>query len=132
MATELSEQQIGEFKAILNRRFGAMREEIRQELLHSDDENYIELAGRVHDPEEESVADLLVDLNLASIDRHVNEIRAIDEALMRIATGNYGICIDCEQPIAIERLKANPTAKRCHICQEQFEKTHTQGKTPTL
>ena len=78
MPSVLSDKQINELKKQLKQRFFELREEIRQELLESDNEHFIELAGQVHDMEEESVADLLVDLNLAIIDQHVEEIREID------------------------------------------------------
>ncbi len=124
MAESLTEQHLNEFKKRLKERYWQLRQEIRDELLKTDEEQYIELAGRVHDPEEEAVADLLVDLNLASISRHIQELREIDDALIRIAKGTYGICVDCGQPIRLERLTANPTAKRCIVCQEFYEKTH--------
>ncbi len=132
MEQVLTDEQLNEFRKILKRHYWQIREEIRQELLRSDEERFIELAGRVHDPEEEAVADLLVDLNLASIDRHIQELREIDDALIRIANGTYGICIDCEQAIGISRLKANPTAKRCLQCQALYERTHAHVGTPSL
>ena len=132
MEQVLTDEQLNEFRKILKRHYWQIREEIRQELLRSDEERFIELAGRVHDPEEEAVADLLVDLNLAFIDRHIQELREIDDALIRIANGTYGICIDCEQPIGISRLKANPTAKRCLQCQALYERTHAHVGTPSL
>ncbi len=124
MAEGLTEQQLNEFTRCLKERYWQLRQEIRDELLRTDEEQYIELAGRVHDPEEEAVADLLVDLNLASISRHIQELREIDDALIRMAKGTYGFCVDCDQPIQLERLKASPTAKRCITCQDLYEKTH--------
>ena len=116
----LNNSQIRDLKKMLDDRFFDLREEIRLELLDTDDQTYIELAGRVHDTAEASVADLLVDLlvdlQLADIDRHIQETRDIDAALMRIAAGNYGVCNNCKTSIAIERLHAYPTAKRCHRC----------------
>jgi RNA polymerase-binding protein DksA len=124
MTEPLSDTQINELKEALKSRFRALREEIRQELLASDNERYIDLAGQVHDIEEESVADLLVDLNLAIIDRHIRELQAIDAALLRIANNEYGVCIDCGGEIGYPRLKANPAAERCLDCQERYEHTH--------
>ena len=120
----LTSKQIHEFKSILDDRFRVLREKIRRELLNSDDQRYIELAGEVHDREEESVADMLVDVQLASIDRHIHEIRDIDAALTRIAVGSYGICIDCKNNIEADRLVAYPTAKRCQPCQTEYERMH--------
>ena len=97
--SELSAQQRQQFKQRLEERFRQLREEIGQELLNSEDPYYQQLAGTVHDTEEESVADLLLDLNLADIDRHVQEIRQVEVALNRIESGGYGVCTDCGVPI---------------------------------
>ena len=118
----LTQHQLNTFRDTLEGRFREVREHIRQVLLQSDEENYIELAGRVHDVEEESVADLLVDVSLANIDRDVGEIRDIDAALRRIAVGSYGVCSECGEVIDAARLEAYPTAKRCRPCQETYEK----------
>lgn len=116
----------------LEERFRELRELIRQELLASDMEQYVDLAGRVHDSGDESVADLLADVNLAVIDRHVQEVRDVDAALLRIAAGTYGRCIECEEDIDAARLEAYPTAKRCHRCQSRHEQTHAQPGRPKL
>lgn len=131
MPTALNDQDRSEFKQKLDARLAEVLEDTRQILLKSDDEQYIELAGRVHDIEEESVADLLVDLNLADIDRHVAEVRDIEAALLRIADLSYGECTDCGEPIALARLQVYPTAKRCITCQQRYEETHL-SKRPTL
>ncbi len=128
----LTNDQIHDFKKILDDRFFELREEIRRELLESEDQHYIDLAGQVYDRGDASVADLLVDLQLASLDRHTEEIRDIDAALMRITAGNYGVCIDCEVSIEADRLKAYPTAKRCQPCQARYENLHVGGETPSL
>jgi RNA polymerase-binding transcription factor DksA len=128
----LTENQIREFKKKLEARFIELRDEIRLELLESDDQHYIDLAGLVHDIGEASVADLLVDLELASIDRHVREIREVDSALMRIASGTYDTCVYCKRTIDLDRLKANPAAKRCRPCQANYEHCYTGGKGPSL
>ena len=128
----LTDTQLNEFKKKLEDRFYALREEIRLELLNSDDQNFINLAGKVHDLEEESVADLLTDLQFASIDRHIQEIRDIDAALLRIADHSYGTCTDCAGEIDAQRLMAYPTAKRCYQCQVQYEKTHAGTGGPSL
>jgi RNA polymerase-binding transcription factor DksA len=128
----LTDTQIHGFKKKLDNRFFELHEEIRLELLKSDDQHYIDLAGQVHDRAEASVADLLVDLQLASIDRHIQEIRDIDGALMRIAAGSYGVCSDCESSIDVDRLQAWSTAKRCQPCQVKYERLHAEGNRPSL
>jgi len=132
MKTELNKQQVSDIQKNLKSRIYELREEIRQELLKTEDEHFIDFAGRVHDLEDQSVADLLVDLNLARIDRQILEIRDIDAAIIRIAERNYGICSDCDIPIPAKRLLAQPTASRCLSCQELREKTYANAGSPSL
>jgi len=49
------------------------------------------------------------------------ELADIDRALERMASGQYGICIDCETTIEPARLMATPTASRCIDCQSSLE-----------
>jgi RNA polymerase-binding protein DksA len=128
----LSEQQIATLKKALDDRSLQLREEIRQELLGSDNPAFIDLAGQVHDREEESVADMLVDIQLDSIDRHMQEFRDIETAIARMESGDYGTCQACGEEIAVERLTAQPTALRCTPCQTEFERNHPGTGSPSL
>jgi len=128
----LTPEQIKEFQITLEKRYRELLEEIHQALLQSDEERFQKLAGEVHDMEELSVADLLVDLNYAEIDHLLDELREVEDALRRIREGTYGICVDTGLPIELERLKAYPAAKRTAKAQEIYEKTHAGGTHPTM
>ncbi len=66
---------------------------------------------------EEQAADLESLDSLGGIEAAaLKEITAIDRALGRIASGTYGICIDCGEPISQKRLESVPTALRCEKC----------------
>lgn len=132
MTTRATSTSHAALKERLQAQFDALREEVRRELLASDNERYIELAGRVHDPGDESVAALLVDVNLAVIDRHIEAIREIEAALLRLARGTYGRCVDCGRPIAPERLATEPAAARCYDCQSLRERAFVQPARPTI
>lgn len=110
------------WKARLEERRRVLREEIVAALGESEREDYAVLAGQVHDREDESVADLLADVRNADLDRHVTELQDIEAALVRLASGSYGICTDCGAAIVPARLEAYPTAKRCRACQEKHER----------
>ena len=45
----------------------------------------------------------------------------IEETLARMDTGEYGVCEDCGDDIALARLLANPTARLCVHCQADRE-----------
>lgn len=46
-------------------------------------------------------------------------LQAIDEALVRIDKGAYGVCRDCGEPIAEPRLNAIPWTRVCISCKEK-------------
>ena len=46
----------------------------------------------------------------------------INEALRRIARGEYGVCESCENPILRARLEAMPVARLCLSCKEKEER----------
>lgn len=48
--------------------------------------------------------------------RELRELQAIDAALARIESGEYGICKKCDEPIAADRLRALPEAPLCVVC----------------
>jgi DnaK suppressor protein len=132
---ESERQQRGEypyFERKLRHRWRELRDETREALARSDNEGYAEIAGRVTDLEDQSLADLLVDVTLAEVARDVQEIRAVEGALKRISLGTYGTCVSCGQPIERERLEAHPTANRCAACQRAYEHGHAVGATPRL
>jgi DnaK suppressor protein len=46
------------------------------------------------------------------------QLKLVDEALDRLSAGDYGVCLECEQPIPPKRLQAIPWARYCVSCQE--------------
>lgn len=132
--THLDSSTLEAQKRRLRARAADLRHEILDTLERSDEEQYSKVAGQVRDREDASFADLIVDVNLAEVDRDVGELRAIDDALLRINDGRYGVCERCDAPISAARLNAEPTAIRCIRCQEAFEHAQSQGerRTPSL
>ena len=58
-----------------------------------------------------------IQLKLKQTDAKI--LQAIDEALMRIEKGSFGICKDCGEPIAEARLNAIPWTRVCITCKEK-------------
>jgi DnaK suppressor protein len=54
---------------------------------------------------------------LAQTQQHLVEI---DQALLRMDEGTYGLCINCRDEIAIGRLQARPQAPLCIRCAERL------------
>ena len=129
---QLSEEQLAQLKERLQHRYLELREEVRGELERSGNEHYADLAGSVPDPGDESVADMMVDVDAALVDRQVNEMREVEATLKRLAELDFGDCVECGGEIGFERLMALPTAERCVRCQELHEKTYSHEPNPTL
>lgn len=58
-------------------------------------------------------------LHEVEVDR--NTLLEVEQAQQRLATGLYGLCIDCDEEISLERLLAQATAIRCAACQTKTE-----------
>ena len=128
----LARNKVMELEGMLRERERALRAEIRETLLRSENEQHKDLAGMVSDIGDESVANMLADLDIAAVDRDVGELREVESALARIREKTYGVCTDCGEPIDYARLKAQPAAARCVPCQERRERGYAHGSTPTL
>ena len=48
--------------------------------------------------------------------RRILKLRLIDAALKRITNNDYGICLSCDEDIAIKRLEFDPTSTLCIEC----------------
>jgi RNA polymerase-binding protein DksA len=129
---QFTDEELAQLKARLQQRYLELREEVRGELERSGDQRYVDIAGSVADPGDDSVADTLLDLNAAVVDRQVREMREVEATLKRLAELDFGDCIECGGEIGFERLMAYPTARRCIHCQELHEKTYLHENNPTL
>src|SRR6059036_1814692 len=58
-----------------------------------------------------------IQLKLKATDAKI--LQAIEEALVRLQKGTYGICRDCGEPIAPARLSAIPWTRVCITCKEK-------------
>ena len=47
------------------------------------------------------------------------QLREVEQALDRLDRGEYGCCLECEEPIAAKRLRAVPWTRYCLSCQEK-------------
>ena len=75
----------------------------------------------IKDSADEASSTLMNRLQSSLQAAEVEELKEVDEALVRIEKGTYGICINCEEPISAKRLECYPYAARCISCQELLE-----------
>lgn len=128
----LTKQQLQTVRRAIDARHRALAEELRGDAARSREETFGAIAGTVTDTADESVADLLSDLNNAELSRDLAGLSALEEARSRLAKGVFGVCADCDVDIPFERLSAQPTALRCIDCQRVHEKTFAHPNEPKL
>ena len=128
---DLTELQKRALDRALRARRATLRKEIQAALLASGEARHRDFAGAVHDAGDDSVADLLTDINIKEMDRDGRELADIGAALQRLAAGAYGTCVDCGGDIGAARLEAQPVAARCIDCARHRERgySHEQGST---
>ena len=86
----------------------------------------------VKDSVDLSVQDLNKEIALRLGERSSKVVADIDQALLRIEEGTYGICVRCSQPIDERRLEAIPTARYDAACQAAIESANGEEDLPTL
>ncbi len=62
--------------------------------------------------------DQFVVLQINRLDFH--QLKQVDAALERMDGEDYGVCMDCGDPISHRRLEAIPWAVRCVACEERL------------
>ena len=65
------------------------------------------------DPNDRATSEEQSSIALRVVDREQKLLPKIQQSLERIRLGNYGYCLETEEPIGIPRLLARPTAEYC-------------------
>src|SRR6267378_3913976 len=86
----------------------------------------------VKDTVDLSLMDVNKELALRLGERESQMIADIDQALLRIEEGSYGICARCGKLIDERRLEALPTARYDAACQEAIERANGEDEHSTL
>ena len=115
---------------VLRKMLEERRAEIHQKLraIREDMPSY---QDEVRDNEEQSVTDFAQEMEFALMEMKAQTLIRIDEALLRVDQGTYGVCDECEQDIAEARLKAVPFALLCINCQSREEAAAAEERTQT-
>jgi RNA polymerase-binding transcription factor len=113
----MQKERLAHFKEILLAQLAEHSEHIR-----IDQAAALELSDDgVKDSSDLSVMDVNKELAFRLGDRESQMVADIDQALLRIKEGTYGICLRCGKPIDERRLEAVPTARFDAECQSRLE-----------
>ena len=105
----MSRHELGAFRRELLQRLNTLERPPLEKLdLHQE---------RGFDPAEEAQARMSLDVTAQALDIEWHKQRAIQAALGKLQSGEYGLCESCGQEIPKKRLKALPWATLCTGCQ---------------
>ena len=82
----------------------------------------------VKDSVDLSVLDLNKEIALRLGERSSQVVADVDQALLRMKEGIYGICARCGKPIDERRLEALPTARYDAVCQTAIESANGEDE----
>jgi DnaK suppressor protein len=68
------------------------------------------------------------ELAIRHLDREAALLKSVEQALERIGTGAFGMCLQCEEMIPEKRLNAVPWAALCLHCQEKLDRCRAVGE----
>jgi DnaK suppressor protein len=125
MPSPLSDRDIESLSAALRQRRAQVGSGV-QDRLHRHglvEHEDAALPNRREETDDDAAADTAARMDIAAVARDAEELATLESALKRLAEGEYGICVECGDDIARERLYANPAATRCAECQQFAERT---------
>lgn len=96
-------------------------QQLRQHLHQDSDDDQLLRFGAAVEDVGQAAADQLGETELAMLNHVLQQLRELEQALQRIADGQYGVCAGCGAAIAPARLQAQPEARLCLACQSARE-----------
>jgi DnaK suppressor protein len=116
---------------------GVLLEQLRQqtEATRANQSDALEFAAAddgVKDVADQSVKDVSQEIEYRLSERASQAVADIDQALLRIDEGSYGVCARCGKDIPERRLDAVPTARYDAECQTLIEQSTGEDEHATL
>lgn len=118
----MNSKEIEYFRKLLNQRIAELRLEAGKAVETMDEE------ANFPDPTDRASMESNRNSMLRIRDRERKLIFKIQEALQRLENGDYGVCEECGEDIAIDRLKARPVTTLCIDCKSSQEVAERKAK----
>jgi DnaK suppressor protein len=120
-------EKLEHFRSLLLTQLHQLTEQIK-----TDQAAALDYDDAVKDSVDLSVLDLNKEIALRLGERGSKLVADIDQALLRMKEGSYGLCNRCGHPIDERRLEALPTARYDAQCQAMIESANGDDDLPTL
>jgi len=124
----MDENKLRHFRELLTEQLRRHTDNIREDQANA----LASIDDSVKDSADMSVQDVNQETALRMGERESQMVADIDQALLRMDEGTYGICQRCGKPIDERRLEAVPTARYDAQCQAIIEAGLGTDNAPTL
>ena len=118
------------FRSILLEQLREHTENVRED--QADALEFATADDGVKDSVDMSLQDVNQEIELRMAERESQIVADIDQALLRIEEGTYGVCARCGKQIDERRLEAVPTARYDAACQAAIEASKGSDNISTL
>lgn len=114
----LDEKDTKKFEEILIEQKNKLEEELsRIAKPTSDKGDYETTFEDMGDDRDENASEVEEYVDNVALENNLEEqLKGVDNALDKIKSGAFGVCEECGTDISVERLEANPSARRCMVC----------------
>lgn len=116
------------FRTLLNEELRRHTDKVREDQANA----LAAIDDSVKDTGDMSVQDVNQETALRMGERESQMVADIDQALLRIDEGTYGVCQNCGKPIDERRLESVPTARYDAVCQTAIEDSEGMAANLTL
>ncbi|HUK56551.1 MAG TPA: TraR/DksA C4-type zinc finger protein [Nitrospiria bacterium] len=94
---------------------------LEEQMGHQFSDDLQKRIDHVLDTGDQAMLDMAEELDLSLLEMRNKTLRAINEALLRLKEGTYGICEGCGSEILEKRLMVMPFTSFCVECQQKQE-----------
>ena len=108
-------------RKILIERRGKLLREIQDQLGQSLTQEQQRRFESAMDSGDQALLDLEREMGISLQEKRNRERQMIDEALVSLEEGSYGVCVECDAEISEKRLVVMPFTRLCVACQEKIE-----------
>ena len=117
----LNKEELGKIEKDLKEERNSLKEELEKIAEPSDDSgDYKAKYEDMGSHRDENATEVEGYVGNVAVEKTLEDkLNAVDIALDKIKKGTYGTCEECEGEIKKERLKINPSAKRCMVCADK-------------
>jgi DnaK suppressor protein len=120
--SQLNEQQLAQFKGLLNTQQAQIRSTIETIFSSSSHASHRLAVKKLTRLTNDELIECTQKVDNPTLHKNINNLKNIDASLSSLQQGMYGLCSDCETELTVALLESSPTTQRCPDCEAKYQK----------